>query len=305
MQDNFTPLLPTHDWNDEWKRLQRTRPSGASAEYWSGRAKTYDSKAARNPYAERFLELAGVQPGETVLDMGCGTGALSVPLATTGNKVVAADFSDGMLEVLTENLAAAAEQSTEDTVIVQNVRTLHMSWDDDWATHGIGENSVDVAFASRSIATADLRDSLARLTSVARRRVCITVPTSTSPRADARILAAIDFKGRTGHDYLYTFNVLVQMGILPEVSYIDSMRDDTFDTAEEAFESLSHMVTDPGCLISDAERDAALVRLREWLDADLQENPDAGTPDSKGLPQKALKLQHPRHITWAFLAWNK
>lgn len=299
MSESTAPLLPTHDWNEEWKQLRHARPSGASADYWSGRAKTYDSKTACNPYVEQFLQMAGVQPGESVLDMGCGTGALSVPLAAAGHRVVAADFSSGMLEVLAENLAAAGATA------IENARTLHMSWEDNWQAKGVGENSVDVAFASRSIATADLRDSFERLTSVARRRVCITVPTSTSPRADARILRAIGFEGRVGHDYLYSFNILAQMGILPEVAYIDSMRDDTFDTVQEAFESLSHMTTDPSCLMPEAERTAVLARLREWLDDDLQDNPEKGQPDSKGLPQKALRLKHPRHITWAFIAWDK
>ena len=33
-----------------------------------------------------------------VFDMGCGTGALAVPLGLAGHKVVAADFSRGMLD---------------------------------------------------------------------------------------------------------------------------------------------------------------------------------------------------------------
>ena len=46
-----------------------------------------------------------MQPGETVFDMGCGTGTLAAEMATSGHKVIAADFSSGMLAKLRENMA--------------------------------------------------------------------------------------------------------------------------------------------------------------------------------------------------------
>lgn len=51
------------------------------------------------------------------------------------------------------------------------VRTVFpklMSWEDNWPAFGVREGMTDVAVASRSIATADLRDALLRLTEVAR-----------------------------------------------------------------------------------------------------------------------------------------
>lgn len=70
----------------------------------------------------------------------------------------------------------------------------------------------DVAIASRSIATSDLRDALLRLTEVARRRVCITLATGSSPRVDERILAAVGLPSVLGRDYLYAFNILANEG---------------------------------------------------------------------------------------------
>ncbi|MFR5091974.1 MAG: hypothetical protein ACLTDR_08140 [Adlercreutzia equolifaciens] len=90
------------------------------------------------------------------------------------------------------------------------------------------EGMTDVAIASRSIATADLRDALLRLTEVARRRVCITLATGSSPRVDERILAAVGLPSVLGRDYLYAFNILASEGVKAEVRYIDSTRDDTF-----------------------------------------------------------------------------
>ena len=188
-----------------------------------------------------------------------------------------------------------------------------MSWEDDWAAHGIGSDCVDVALASRSIATADMRDSLLRLTDVARRRVCVTLSTGSSPRSDDALLADLGLVGRAGRDYLYAFNILANEGLSPEVSYIQSARDDTFETWDDAWESFTRMVD--GALrfapdgtagaAEEAERAAAHERLRAWLDDNLIPNPDAGKPDRKGVPQGKLKTTRPRIISWAFIAWRK
>ncbi|MEQ3362849.1 class I SAM-dependent methyltransferase [Raoultibacter massiliensis] len=295
MTQNFTPLLSATDWNEEWKRLQIARRKADNSEYWDKRSKTFSTKDAPNAYVDRFLELARIEPGETVFDMGCGTGALSVPLGEEGHKVVAADFSQGMLDAMEAELREKG---------VTTVFPKLMSWEDDWEAHGVHEGMTDVALASRSIAVSDMKAALMRLTSVARRRVCITLSTGSSPRMDERILADIGVKNQFGNDFLYAFNILVGEGIMPEVAYIKSTRSDTFDSVDEAYDDFSRMTLDAMADKESPEAAAALDRLRTWTDAHLVANPDAGNPDKKGLPQKAFKLDYPRIVTWAFLAWD-
>lgn len=296
MHDEFTPLLTTTDWNEEWKELQKVRRHADDAAFWDKRSATFTTKDAPNLYVEKFLEYAGIRPGETVFDMGCGTGALAVPLGEAGHKVVAADFSQGMLDQM---------QSRLDEAGVRTVFPKLMSWEDDWPAFGVREGMTDVAVASRSIATADLRDALLRLTEVARRRVCITLATGSSPRVDERILAAVGLPAVLGRDYLYAFNILAARGIKAEAAYIESTRSDTFDSLDEACEDLGRMVEDSAAFVPRAERDAALARLRPWLEGQLVENERAGLPDRKGVPERALRLRDPRTVTWAFLAWDK
>lgn len=296
MHDEFTPLLTSMDWNEEWKELQKVRRHADDAAFWDKRSATFTTKDAPNLYVEKFLEYAGIRPGETVFDMGCGTGALAVPLGEAGHKVVAADFSQGMLDQM---------QSRLDEAGVRTVFPKLMSWEDDWPAFSVREGMTDVAVASRSIATADLRDALLRLTEVARRRVCITLATGSSPRVDERILAAVGLPAVLGRDYLYAFNILAAEGIRAEVRYIDSTRDDTFASPEDAYEKLAAMIDDSSAVrASDTERQRARANLREWLTANLVPNESAGAPDRKGIPQLAWRLAEPRTVTWAFLAWN-
>lgn len=48
--------------------------------------------------AEPFLEFAGIKPGDRVLDVGCGTGTISLALAKRGAKTVGMDASEPYLE---------------------------------------------------------------------------------------------------------------------------------------------------------------------------------------------------------------
>lgn len=297
MTDAFTPTLTATDWNEEWKALQKARRHADDASYWDKRSATFTTKDAPSRYVEAFLEYAAIRPGETVFDMGCGTGALAIPLGEAGHKVVAADFSQGMLDQME---AALAERG------IRTVFPKLMSWEDDWPAFGVREGMTDIALASRSIATADLRESLLRLTEVARRRVCITLATGSSPRIDERILAAVGLPQVLGRDYLYAFNILACEGIKAEVRYIHSTRDDSFATPEDAYEKLSAMIDDCSAVqATDAEREQARGRLREWLAESLVPNENVGLPDCKGVAQNPWLLREPRTVTWAFLAWDK
>ena len=286
----FIPLLTTTDWNAEWIELQKARRHADNAEFWDKKAANFGDKDAPSNYVNAFLDLIQLEPDDTVFDMGCGNGGLAIPLALRGHKVLACDFSQGMLNFL--------EQSRDEKGLTNLIDTKLLSWADDWEAFGVGENCVDVAIASRSIATSNLQDSLLRLNRVARKRACITLTTGASPRSDERVLTELGLQNQVGRDYLYAFNILAQLGLKPSISYIESEKDDTFDSYEEALEALTRMVNDVTTPLPQIERDAALERLREWLTSDLEPNTDP-SPDAK-----KLRLSQPRRITWAFISWN-
>lgn len=285
------------DFDAAWKELQAIRRSPDDKLQWTKRAPRYDSTDAKNLYAEEFLRLADVRDGESVFDMGCGTGMLSVILAEQGHEVCAADFSEGMLAKFAENMA---QRGIED----DRIRRILMSWEDDWSAFGIEDGMVDVAFASRSISVADLRAALAKLTRIARRRACVTMTTGVSPRVDPAVLRACGIPMIQSRDFLYAFGLLAQAGFEPEVSYIHSQRKDTFPTRESAREDFFAMIDSGAPSLSGTELEAARERMSAWLDAHLVDNPDAGKPDKKGLPQGALTLDTTRIVSWAFIAWD-
>lgn len=294
------------DFDAAWRHLQQTTKAPDDCQRWNKKAARYDSRDAKNLYAEAFVELAGVQPGETIFDMGCGTGTLAAEMATRGHKVIVGDFSSGMLAKLRENMALRDIKVAEslDALTPGSVFPLRMSWEDDWSQFGLRENMADVAFASRSIAVADLRSALRKLSSIARRRCCITMTTGTSPRVDARVLAELGVGAELNRDYIYAFGMLAQAGFEPEVRYIHSSRKDSFESKDDAFGDFSQMIDIGAPALSEVERLQAQANLREWLAEHLVDNPEAGMPDKKGYPQGPLTLDYQRVVPWAFISWN-
>ncbi|MCD8316388.1 MAG: class I SAM-dependent methyltransferase, partial [Eggerthellaceae bacterium] len=219
-------------WNEQGKALQDFRKNRDNPGFWNKRAQTFTSSDAPDSYVAHFLDMAKIKSGQSVLDMGCGTGALAIPLAKEGHEVIAADFSSGMLAKMEERMRALG---------VTGIRPLCMKWEDDWERFGIYPQSVDVGISSRSIGVYDLLDAVKKIDGAAKSRVCISVSTGGSPRIDGRIAKILDLKEHESYDYLYLFGMVAALGVEPEVSYIKSARPDTFEDEEEAFAKYADM----------------------------------------------------------------
>ena len=76
-------------------------------------ADAYDSSGVEffGPMARRLVELIAPRPGERALDIGCGRGAVSLPLAEAvgpGGAVTAADLVPAMVEALPHTKTTAS-----------------------------------------------------------------------------------------------------------------------------------------------------------------------------------------------------
>lgn len=62
---------------------------------------------------DRIIALAAPQPGEVAVDVGAGTGLLTLPLAETVGRVWAVDIAPAMCEYLRAKAASAGHQNVE------------------------------------------------------------------------------------------------------------------------------------------------------------------------------------------------
>lgn len=86
--------------------------AGTGGDHWVAEQARYDRMTA--PFGDRVVEVLGARPGQRVLDVGCGTGALSLaigPLVAPEGSVLGLDISPPMLAVATRRGRAAGQDN--------------------------------------------------------------------------------------------------------------------------------------------------------------------------------------------------
>lgn len=263
------------DWNQLWQESRRKKSWAKKKESdWDQRAASFAKRNLGSSYVLEFLGQLSPRPEWTVLDVGCGPGTLSLPLALKVKQVTAVDFSPLMLEVLTKK---ACEEGSE------NIQCIRAAWEDDWDAAGIRVH--DVAIASRSLAVQDLRSALAKLDAHASRAVFITDRVGAGPFFPD-LFEAVGRPFRSGPDYILTVNLLYQMGIRANVNFISADSKRPFASREEAWDSVAWMLDDP----TPDEKE----KLRCFMEERLQE-----------LPGGHWVLRGRSAVLWALIWWYK
>lgn len=269
---NSTMDGTTIDWNAAWRRARDERPRRKDASFWDKRAPSFCQHTLESDYEHCFIDLMQPQAPWSVLDVGCGSGTLAIPLAERVASITALDFSQGMLTLLEERKTKAG---------ISNITTVHGSWEDDWESLGIAV--CDVAISSRSIVVEDLGAALRKLNRFARKRVFLTAMVGDGPN-DRRIYEAVGRPLKRGPDYIYVYNILYQMGVYASVSFIPSSDWKQYDGLDEAVEGTRWMLDN----LTRYEEN----RLKEYLSANL-------------VPHEGKwRLPAPRVVRWAFISWD-
>lgn len=226
-----SPTFSDLDWDQLWRNARSRKSWGSSsAADWDKKAVSFASRNQSSPFVALVLSRLPLTPSTTVLDVGCGSGTLALPIARQVSSVTAVDFSAGMLSALTE----MANQSD-----ITNIRAIQASWEDDWPAFGIGRH--DIAIASRSLAVADLRAALQRLDDYASASVFIVDRIAPTP-FDPEAFAAVGRPFEGGPDYIYVLNTLYSMGIHANVDIISLDRETEFADLHDAMDSYRWMI---------------------------------------------------------------
>lgn len=264
------------DWRALWLAERKERDDTENAAFWNRKAASFSATCQRSRYAQEYLDLAGVRSGETVIDMGCGSGTLALPLASEGHHVTACDISTGMLERLREQAVAQG--------IEGNLDIRELSWLANWDDLPVA----DVFLASRSLYSSDLYETILKIERHTRRRACMTVSTQEGPAHDSTMLRALGRPLSTKEEYVYIANLLMQMGRYPQISYISHVKPVFGSTASEIRAEFERE-DGPFNPEESAQLDAFIAR--EFEPAETGEG-------------HAMKRHYDRPVRWAFIAWD-
>lgn len=250
------------DWNELWKAIYASSPDRVEkgrdpATHWNKRAAAY-RRATRDERraTEQELAVLDMRPGDTVLDVGAGTGRLAVPIARTAAHVTVLDPSEGMLAVLREQMAAAGRT---------NYSCLQKRWEDTVIGRDIEPH--DVVIAAFSLGFYDLAAALERLDDAARRAAYLFWHAGEWRDPDEMALYRAVFGEeatmRKGYpDYIYPVNILHDAGIYPNVRIYHAVWDAVYDSVEDAARAWAAM-HNPGMEDLSPVRDYFAKTLRE------------------------------------------
>lgn len=255
-----------------------------SQAYWNKRAATF-TRDTTVEYERWLLDLLALKAGEEILDMGCATGTLAVPLARAGHRVHGCDFAEAMLAILDERTAA------ENLPITSHL----LAWEDDWDELGLGENSVDVAFASRSLMSGNVFSAVHKLDAAARSRAAVVVPDSLLPSRDPRLLTYLGRSARHPRVVREVTRALTSLGRVPVFATTRTFRPMKFSSFDEARSDLRRL----------AGPEPFTAREQRLFDAYAEQHfvrEDAATASGESDDQWILDYKLP--VTWVFIGWR-
>ena len=255
-----------------------------SQAYWNKRAATF-TRDATSDYEHWLLELLALEAGEEVLDMGCATGTLAVPLARAGHRIHGCDFAEAMLAILDERAA------DENLPITSHL----LAWEDDWEEEGLGENTVDVAFASRSLMSGDVPACVRKLDAAARSRAAVVVPDSLLPSRDPRLLTYLGRSARRARIVRDVTRALIPLGRIPFFATTRTFRPMRFSSVDEARADLRHL----------AGPEPFTAREQRLFDAYAAQHFVRRAAESpSGEPSEMWVLDYKLPVTWVFIGWR-
>ena len=88
------------DWAYFWaKKLEAKKDRSKD---WNKAAPNFGKSAKRDDYHTKLIERIDVNKEYTILDLGCGDGTITIPLAKRAKSVTGVDSAHKMLEILNE-----------------------------------------------------------------------------------------------------------------------------------------------------------------------------------------------------------
>ncbi len=269
------------EWAAMWReaagnsRGNRDSTEQETRDRWDGMAPRFRKWMDIDDYPAQLLAKIYLEPGWSALDIGCGSGAISIPVAKKAAKVTSLDISGEMLRILDEDARREG---------LSNITLMQSSWErvvlnKDLAPH-------DVVIASRSLGgAADFRSAVEKIDRIARRYVYVTVWGGGERGHHKGIHRLLGRPCPDVPDYIYAFNLLCQMGIRPNVEHLACHSHLLYDSLDEAVDRCRR---DFGPM--NASDDA---KVREYLGKTLIKHADGSVevPDNRPV--------------WTLLWWKK
>lgn len=227
MKDNSHIINdPLHDidWSYYWKRDLKSLPSSNKSKDWDDISEKFKKWMEKDDYPEKLLKKIKTRPHYSVLDIGCGEGVVTIPLAQKVSKVTCVDLSSGMLNIL--NQTAQKEDLDNLIPIKQDLMDISLKT--------LGKH--DIVLASRSLnGIMEIKNILEEINKIGR-YVYLTLWGPDSREYEKKARAVLNKENPKYPSYIYIYNLLYQMGITANIEKLECDNINTYLNLEEALD---------------------------------------------------------------------
>ena len=230
-------------WNEFWAE----KLSNKKDKDWDKAAPGFYRRTKKEDYNDALFDKLILNKDDTVLDVGCGEGSVTIPLAKRVKKVIGLDSSPKMLEYLEKR----ANDNDIDNIECNLKPIEDISYDE------IGD--MDVVVCSRSLnGIIPIEDVLAELNKIANKYVFITIFGPENKKIEKDFDKELGIKTEDFPDYNYFFNILFNMGIYANIERFDLNNYREYSSIDEAMDNGKFRLD----LYSDSEKE----KLRDYLE---------------------------------------
>ncbi|MDR3062722.1 MAG: class I SAM-dependent methyltransferase [Methanobrevibacter sp.] len=260
------------DWEFFWKKILKSEKS--KPKDWNKEARSFAKRSKQDEYRENFLSKLDLNKEFTAVDLGCGEGSITIPLSKHLKNLTAIDSSENMLEILDERLKE--KNITNVNIINKTIEDVNVN--------EIGKH--DIVLASRSMnGIIPIKQTIQNINEIAEKYVYMTIFGPNSWKFEKGFYRSLGKENQHYAPYYYLFNILVSMGIYPNVETLGIEKTRTYESVFDAMEN--------GKWRLDSLSDDEKKKLRTYLKENLIEN-DEG------------RLFHPDdRADWVLFWWKK
>jgi len=221
------------DWNLLWNKDLKKLPKLQCNEAWNKIAPQFDRWMETDDYPGIFVDKIHLSPDYRILDIGCGNGAVSIPVAKKVRHVTVLDISDKMLQFVKEKACNEG---------LSNISYLQDSWQN---TDIKNLEKFDVVIASRSLGgVPDIKNELKKIDEVAKKYVYITLWGVNARGLEKKLHEVIGRQFPQHPDYNYVVNILHQMGIYANVEMLDCKNQPVYANLKEVVDLFKWRIND-------------------------------------------------------------
>lgn len=265
---------PKTDWNTIWKEAVERLPKKETPTSWNKIATKFDQWMEKDDYPKEMVSKIKVDDGDTVLDIGCGNGTITIPLAKKARSVTALDISAKMLDLLKDK--AASEN-------LSNIKCINKDIVDVEAEE-IGHH--DVVVASRSLnGITDIKREMEKINQIAGKYVFMTIWGKHNRAFESEIAHLLGREIYEHPDYTIVLNILHEMGINAHSEPLQSNTRNFYSDMEEALDRIQWRVGD----LNKEEKNI----VKEHLTKTLIKNPDGSLSYTRS------------NSKWVLIWWEK